>query len=188
MCSTGGQSIIGLMRESRNQDRLAEAGIPLDNTIPNTLSDDDIKELMGNGTKCGATNDGGVKADNGLSFPIPPFAGTESCDGAAMQPEKTNYYDPAEQSLRRTESSISGSIQPLLNNPNCSVVAGPEIPVGPSTLLGTGIPNFITGDEGNALPTNLNIDFINGILLPSQFNLGDAIDKVIECNCDCWIQ
>ena len=187
MCSTGGQSIIGLMRESRNQDRLAEAGIPLDNSIPNTLSDEDIKELMGNGTKCGATIEGGVNADNGLSFPIPPFANTESCDGVAMQPEKTNYYDSIEQSLRQAESSIPGSIQPLLNDPNCSVVAGPQIPVGPTKLLGTGIPNYVTGEEGNVLPITLNIDFISSTLLPSQFNVGDAIDKVIECNCDCWI-
>jgi hypothetical protein len=187
MCSSGGQSIIGLMRESRNQDRLSEAGIPLDNTIPNTLSEDDVKELMGNNTKCGATSEGGILADNGLSFPIPPFASTESCDGEEMKPNKTNYYDPIEQSLRQAESSIPGSIQPLLNNPPCSVVAGPEIPVGPTVLLGTGIPNFITGDEGNVLPITLNIDFINGTLLPSQFNINDAIDKVIECNCDCWI-
>jgi hypothetical protein len=198
MCSTGGQSIIGLMRESRNQDRLSEAGIPLDNTISNTLSDEDVNELMGNGTKCGATKNttdsegnfipgAGIQAENGLSFPIPAFAKTESCDGEEMKPNKTNFYDPSEQSLRKAQSSIPGSIQPLLNDPNCSVVAGPEIPVGPTTLLGTGIPNFITGEEGNVLPSTLNIDFISSVLLPSQFNINDAIDKVIECNCDCWI-
>ncbi len=188
MCSSGGQSMIGLMRESRNQDRLAEVGIPLDNTIPNTLSDTDVKELMANGTKCGATKESGVNAENGLSFPVPAFPQTQNCDGDLMQPVKTTFYDTENDALRRTESSIPGSIQPLLNDPNCSVVAGPEIPIGASTLLSTGIPNFVTGDEGNVLPISLNVDFLNGILLPNQFDITQAIDKVIECNCDCWIQ
>ena len=187
MCTTGGQSIIGLMRESRNQDRLAEAGIPLDNTIPNTLSDEDVSALMGNGTKCGAVPGSGITAENGLTFTVPAFAITQSCDGNQMKPDKTTFFDCNEQSLRKTESNIPGSIQPLLQNPDCCTVAGPEIPIGPSTLLGTGIPNFITGDEGNVIPNTLNIDFTNSTLLPSQFNINDAIDRVIECNCDCWV-
>jgi hypothetical protein len=187
MCSTCGHSIIGLMRESRNQDRLAEAGIPLDNTIPNTLSDEDVSALIGNGTKCGAVPGSGITAENGLTFSMPAFALTQNCDGDQMKPDKNTFFDCTERSLRRTETKISGSIQPLLQDPDCCTVAGPEIPVGPSTLLGTGIPNFITGEEGNVLPNTLNIDFISGVLLPSQFNINDAIDKVIECNCDCWI-
>jgi len=188
MCSTGGQSIIGLMRESRNQDRLAEAGIPLDNTIPDTLSDEDVSALMGNGTKCGAVPGSGITAENGLTFSMPAFASTQNCDGDQMKPDKNTFFDCGEQSLRRTENKVQGSIQPLLQDPDCCTVAGPEIPVGPSTLLGTGIPNFITGDEGNVVPNTLNVDFINGILLPAQYNINDAIDKVIECNCDCWIE
>lgn len=209
MCSPGGQSIIGLMRESRNQDRLSEVGITLDNTIPDTLSDEDIKELLGNGTKCGATKNtiddqgniipgAGIQSENGLSFAMPAFPSTEDCDGTVMKPIKDTYYDSENDALRKTDDSIPGSIEPLLENPNCSgggvgpegsawIAAGPEIPAGPSELLSTGIPNFVIGIEGNVLPTTLNVDFTNGTLLPAQYSVPDAIDNVIACNCDCWV-
>jgi len=44
----GGQSIVALMREFRNQVRLAEAGIPIDNTIPATLSRRETSILIAN--------------------------------------------------------------------------------------------------------------------------------------------
>jgi hypothetical protein len=44
----GGQSIVALMREFRNQVRLAEAGIPIDNTIPSTLNRKDTAILIAN--------------------------------------------------------------------------------------------------------------------------------------------
>jgi hypothetical protein len=44
----GGQSIVALMREFRNQVRLAEAGIPIDNTIPATLNRKDTSILIAN--------------------------------------------------------------------------------------------------------------------------------------------
>jgi len=44
----GGQSIVALMREFRNQARLAEAGIPIDNTIPATLNRKDTSILIAN--------------------------------------------------------------------------------------------------------------------------------------------
>ena len=44
----GGQSIVALMREFRNQARLAEAGIPIDNTIPATLNRKDTAILIAN--------------------------------------------------------------------------------------------------------------------------------------------
>jgi hypothetical protein len=44
----GGQSIVALMREFRNQVRLAEAGIPIDNTIPSTLNRKETAILIAN--------------------------------------------------------------------------------------------------------------------------------------------
>jgi hypothetical protein len=37
LCTPGGQSIVGMMREARNQNRLTEVGIPLDNNIIDRL-------------------------------------------------------------------------------------------------------------------------------------------------------
>jgi len=190
-CTPGGQSIVAMMRQERNQQRLAEIGIPLDNNIPNSLSVEDQRELMANGTKCGATDEGGVNADNGLSFPMPAFPNTEACDGTVLTIEKNTTYDNTESALRLYEDVKPGTIAPLLGNPDCSVVAGPQIPVGDSELLSTGIPSFLDLDLnvsiGNVIPDNLNINYISGILLPSQYDVNDAIDKVIECNCDCWV-
>lgn len=210
-CNTGGQSLIAMMRQERNQLRLSEIGIPLDNNIPNTISEFDRKQLMANGTRCGATKDeldengnklpgAGINADNGLSFTMPAFPNSQVCDGEVVKPEKDTFFDNANESLRKVGATRPGSIESLLTDPSCApgpgiydpnagtTVAGPEIPIEFSILLTTGIPDFLTGDTGNVLPDPLNRDFTSGILLPSQYNVGDAINKVIECNCDCWIQ
>jgi hypothetical protein len=202
-CTVGGQSLIGMMRQERNQQRLAEIGVPLDNNIPNTMPPEDQRQLMANGTKCGATEEAGINADNGLSFPMPAFASTENCEGEVLAPEKTTVFDTTAQTLRKFNDAIPGTIAPLLTDPNCDTIAGPEIPVGDSILLDTGIPSFIdidinlgipsdigiitSGTTGNVIPDGLNVDYTSGILLPSQYNVDDAIDNVIECNCDCWV-
>jgi hypothetical protein len=202
-CTVGGQSLVGMMRQERNQQRLAEIGIPLDNNIPNTMSPEDQKQLLANGTKCGATEEAGINAENGLSFPVPPFASTENCDNEVLSPEKTTIYDVQQQTLRKFNDSKPGTIAPLLVDPNCDTIAGPEIPVGDSVLLDTGVPSIInfdlnvtfgpegpeitTGGIGNVIPDVLNTDFTSGILLPSQYNVDDAINNVVECNCDCWV-
>jgi hypothetical protein len=198
-CSVGGQSLVGMMRQERNQERLAEIGITLDNNIPNTMSPEDQRQILANGTKCGATQDtvdddgniipgAGIQADNGLSFTMPAFAATENCDNQILSPVKTTVYDNEEGALRKFQDSKPGTIAPLLENPPCNAIAGPTIPIGESVLLGTGIPSITDDETANVVPILLNIDFISGTLLPSQYDVPEAIDNVIECNCDCWIQ
>ena len=46
MNSVGGQSVIGSMRQSRNQTRLQLVGIPLTNNIPNTPTNTQLANLM----------------------------------------------------------------------------------------------------------------------------------------------
>lgn len=50
LSTIGGQSLVGLMREARNQARLSEIGIPMDNTIPDTLTNNRYAELIANGS------------------------------------------------------------------------------------------------------------------------------------------
>jgi hypothetical protein len=38
----------------------------------------------------------------------------------------------------------------------------------------------------NLIPTNLNAIYTSKNLLPSTYTIGEAIDEVIRCNCDCW--
>jgi hypothetical protein len=39
----------------------------------------------------------------------------------------------------------------------------------------------------NLIPPELNTLFTSDVLLPAQYNVIDAIEQVITCNCDCWI-
>lgn len=174
-CSVGGQSLIGMMRQERNQQRLDSIGITLDNNIPNTMSEEDQRQIMANGTKCGATNSfvdengnvilgAGIPAENGLSFTMPAFPVTENCAEETLKPDKTTTYDDTEGALRKYEGSVPGSIASLLVDPPCNAIAGPEIPVGASILLGTGIPSITEDETGNTLPTLLNVDYTSHII------------------------
>ena len=37
------------------------------------------------------------------------------------------------------------------------------------------------------IPLNLDTLYTSSTLYPSTYNIQEAIDKVIECNCDCWV-
>jgi hypothetical protein len=47
--TVGGRSIVAMLREARNQARLQEAGIPLDNNIENKLTNAQEAQLIANG-------------------------------------------------------------------------------------------------------------------------------------------
>jgi hypothetical protein len=50
ICSPGGQSMVGMMRESRNQARLTQVGISLDNNISDSIPAVENKTLLANGS------------------------------------------------------------------------------------------------------------------------------------------
>jgi len=50
ICSPGGQSIVGMMREARNQARLTQIGISLDNNISDSVTAVENKTLLANGS------------------------------------------------------------------------------------------------------------------------------------------
>jgi hypothetical protein len=72
--TVGGQSLVAMLRESRNQARLQEAGIPVDNNIENKLTKQQESELIANGTLGGS---------------IPATLSTE-----IGSPTPLGYYDP----------------------------------------------------------------------------------------------
>lgn len=72
--TVGGQSLVAMLRESRNQARLQEAGIPVDNNIDNKLTKQQESELIANGTLGGS---------------IPATLATE-----IGSPTPLGYYDP----------------------------------------------------------------------------------------------
>jgi hypothetical protein len=106
-----GQSIVGMMRESRNQARLNLVGIPLDNNIPDTV-------------------------------PL------NAADAAPAYPADTNPI-PA--------------VEPIV------------------------IPGSLA-EPVNIIPIPLNTIDNSSVLLPSVPSIAEAINDVITCNCDCWVQ
>ena len=187
--TTGGQSIIAMMRQERNQNRLAEVGIQLDNNMPTKITPQQEQRLMLNGTLPGAVEGvpggviPGIGGDGGYIYTIPSW------------PENTKpitYWDCAANELKQITDLTDGTLIPILNGEGCPIV-NPEVPVGPGPGLGPN-PNIFENDNdsgsnpnGTFPPANVNSNFTGTTLKPSTYDVGEAIDKVIECNCDCWI-
>jgi hypothetical protein len=74
--TVGGRSIVAMLRESRNQARLQEAGIPVDNNIANKLTKQQESELIANGILGGS---------------VPATLATE-----IGSPVPFGYYDPVD--------------------------------------------------------------------------------------------
>lgn len=290
--NTGGQSVVGLMRQERNQERLQQIGIELDNNIPDGLTEQEIKILITNGTLPGAVE--GVPNPTGIDYTLPanpaveiPVSGNP-CDGnvvtTQITPNPIAIFDVNIQLLREITSKTEGNISAILDNTclgpfgngtgpalfgfdelppglppptdACGgevegnptpcvdnngeipiVVVNPIVPTGglpisddptsgfpvggptpggpigtpgtPGGPIGIGTQGEPTGIDGlpvvgndpnnpigdginlqppvSILPPTLNTAYTGTTLIPSTYNVPDAIDKVIECNCDCWI-
>ncbi len=171
-CLVGGQSVIGMMRQERNQQRLQEIGIPLDNNIPSQPTIAQQKTLLTDGTIPDAVE--GVPTPTG-NFTLPAWSETQDCDQVKIVPRPIAYYDPNTDDLLTAGAVALGNISAILTStvPTVSTL----VPVGPGTPL----------DPGNILPPNLNTAYTSSTLAPSTYNDQGAIDKVIECNCDCWV-
>lgn len=154
ICTPGGQSMIGMMRESRNQARLAEAGITLDNNIPSSITPIERKELIANGSVPGTTS-------------APAALKQVDClTGNTIQSQSAGYYDSA--------TNMFVATNPVYGNGNVST--------GASVVPGS----FAGSQYANITPPNLNVFYTSNILLPAVYNVNDAINQVITCNCDCW--
>jgi hypothetical protein len=143
LTTLGGQSIVGMMREQRNQARLSAIGIDLDNNIPDSLTDKENKELIGNGTLDGSS----------------PAILAQLINDEFIQPDPYGYYDAA-----TDEYYMPSSRQPEIEE-----------------------PGSLSSNPGQDLiPAPLDAVYTSGVTIPSTYTVGQAIDDVIRCNCDCW--
>ena len=79
-----------------------------------------------------------------------------------------------------------------------SVPSLPSLPGVPSVPGNIGVPvdtggPLVTGSIAKSpyqylIPPQLNTLFTSDVLLPAQYSVVDAIEQVIDCNCDCWLQ
>jgi len=184
LTTVGGQSVVALMRQERNQARLQSVGINLDNNIPDTLPNQ--AALTTNGTAPNAIN--GIPSC-GEQYTIPAWPSNLDDTGNVITPVPSGIYT-SPIGFQKITTTAPGDITQILNcNPN--PVAGPLVPSGPVVIPpSSGIVIIAPPDEYNPnnLPTNLNPNFTSSVLLPSTPSIDQAIAKVIACNCDCWVQ
>jgi hypothetical protein len=161
----GGQSIIAMMRESRNQNRLTEMGVTLDNNIKDTLTDLQQSILAGTPVVVG-----GQTVPTG-TIPIATYDPTTN-DSIIVNPDySTNNPANVGTTVSNTSSSTSSTSSTF-----------EVVDYGTSTTPGS----FSSSEYANITPPNLNIYNISNTLLSSTYTIAEAIDDVIRCNCDCW--
>ena len=242
----GGQSVVGLMRESRNDERLKRAGLELDNNLANDMSPQDKEQLIANGTLPGAIGDEGI---NGYTIPAytevtVPVSYYDPCLPGLMCYNETQYIEtdptaaimsapkiPPETPIADLPATPFGlepppfSAQVLPSGSNVPVPdqsfpcegarVEPMFGAKPSpvatSLIGTGsaaacdppvdYPTGINGPPGGPttsggkplIPVELDSQLTASTLIPSTPGGGfakevqNAIDKVVACNCDCWV-
>ena len=269
--SVGGQSGVAMMRQERNQKRLQEIGVDLDNNVPDSISQNDQKAVTTNGTIPAGLNNSVYSplfnlvpeeiSDGLVGFTTPSWPRIELSNPLTVlpgvsdiiYPQPNGVYVPNDSALVGTyltgDQLAPGDISPILKgNPNPSV--SPLVPVGPlGSRLGTGIlgagqggiqgqgsptgvgpsnvnfgpgsfsPESATSTLGTPdaietttstgqlpgstqgiviiqppaeldpsnVPINLDPNYTSSTLMPSSPNIEQAIAKVIECNCDCWL-
>lgn len=278
--NTGGQSVVGMMRQERNQERLSRIGIELDNNIPDSIPEQLVKMLITNGTVPGAVD--GVPNLTGIDYTIPanpaveiPVSGTPCNDDVVTEeitPDPVAFFDVNIQVLREIIETTEGNVSAITDNtclgpfgngtgpapqtdilppglgaPQAAcgplpddiaaqiaptpcvndngdvpvVLVNPKVPIGDTPISndptsGPPVGVFTIGPDGlpvgtdpttglpvftptgtvpqinlqppvSILPPTLNTAYTGTTLIPSTYNVPDAIDKVIECNCDCWI-
>lgn len=179
---TGGQSIVALMRESRNKSRLLEIGISLDDNIPDNLSTNQLTQLTTNGTLPNDPN--GIQGECN-SFTIPSWP-VNLLSNNKIYPVPTGIFTNG--SFKNTSEIAFGDITPILTE--CGDIAvNTLVPVGPEIETPLTEPYIISVpiQVNPAIPPQLDTQYTNSTLLPASSNIQEAIDKVIECNCDCWV-
>jgi hypothetical protein len=206
LSSLGGQSIVAQMRQERNQIRLINAGIPLDNNISDGISLMDEKTLTTNGTipaginnpiespSINLINDNpdiyGNVTQGVVGFTNPSWALNEN-NGQTVSPVPNGVYIPSDSALIGrfvpATSTSPGDITPILNGVPVPAVAV-TIPASLGVIPASDSVIIAPPDQlATNIPFNLDSDYTGSTMLPASYSIDEAIERVIECNCDCWV-
>lgn len=148
LCQLSGESMVGMMRESRNKARLAAVGIPQDNGISDAIPPQETTELIANGTLNGT--------------PPAVLKQADCTTGDIVKPEALGAYANNNYNLKDGGIAETGAA------------------IEPGSLAGSPYSQLID--------PSLNAIYTSDVLLPASYSVAEAIDEVIKCNCDCWIQ
>ena len=171
----GGRSLVGGLREVRNQSRLSLAGGTLDNDVNGTV---EIQLPRPNGASLSELIAEQPSQGFLSAYPLPP--GEEIPPGFIVDPGGNIIPD----------GPTNGYGDPPFDNWNLNKPV-PDYTVGTVILdypIYNGQPDvpgsFAGSPDSNLIPDNLSIivtPSVQTILTPDQ-----AIAEVTRCNCDCW--
>jgi hypothetical protein len=192
----GGQSTIAMMRQERNQVRLNDCGIPMNNNIPSQFDNELLTTLITNGTVTGAKT--GIPIDD-VTWTIPAWPYNPG-PGLPASPVPTTRFQEGEVLEGTTvEGETFDPIIIGIENPQIGpfTTIGPYVPPGSGAggdggAGGTGGTGGAGGeaDGGEAQPPIIRPPTPQppgpNTILPSVPTVDEAIEQVISCNCDCW--
>lgn len=173
----GGQSLVGMMREERNKERLQQLGVPPEDNIDDNIPPKQQQILLANGTsptaKLGIEIPGvGCDVNANTVFTLPSSLQVKN-DTETIIPSPFGYFNPNDEQYYITNQTIGGqggtsqlgeltvlgSLQPLLINNNSGNVLGPYCdgtgpgpgiqPIKVGAKIATGIGNPV--DLGNPI-------------------------------------
>jgi hypothetical protein len=183
----GGQSIVGMMRENRNQNRLTIMGVSLDNNINDTLPYDQQKVLIVNGTLPTGLANPNIPSGSTTAITTDPFilsttpvaTAVTTVDGVDITPIPGGNIDEDTGEYIVTDTTY---VNDQIAFPISTVILGEPLDIGQSVEPGS----FAGSPYTNLIPPNLNSWYSSSTLMPSTYTVNQAIEDVIRCNCDCW--
>lgn len=168
--STSDLNNINLLGPNNNGTGPALFGSPA--VTPNSL------QTGTNGTGTNGTGTNGTGLDEGPNGTVPALFDSSAVDFNSLQTGTTENFSP--------DNKFSNNLQPI-----GIFKTGARISTGDASPIDTGaaeFPGSLAGSqESNLLPATLNTAYTSSVLLPSILSVQDAIDEVVKCNCDCWI-
>jgi hypothetical protein len=129
---------------------------------------------------------------------LDPNIGTYCLTGGVTTLGQTS---PLQEILSAAQNNLNNTniLGPSFNGTGPAIVdnivairTGAIMPVGPCLQdldVGKAVePGSMAGSaSSNLLPASLNMAFSSSTVFPSVYSVSEAIEDVILCNCDCWI-
>ena len=149
---------------------MSSVGITLDDNISDVFPIQFQTELIANGV-----------ISNGEEFPAYPAQ--IDAAGAEIVPIPAGIYDPVTEDYLLNGTTPTGG-----GGGGGGQTAGTQFRT-PAPTGGPIVPGSLAGSPFSTLiPPQLDPIYTSDILLPATYAVSAAIEEVIRCNCDCWIQ
>jgi hypothetical protein len=159
---------------------------PIDEILNLGLNNPDNQNLLGP-----ALNGAGPRSVIGTGSNTTPGQGGLGGRGVTSLNTKPLNIQTGSNQPTTLKDAIDAARNQLAGPPIAPVRVGARLPVGNGSPYDTGVavePGSLAGSRvTDLLPTNLNTTYTSGILTPAVYSVSEAIDEVIKCNCDCWV-